>query len=143
MSRTAHHSHGVRPSTWRDAYDVTESQACALVALMSAQHLFYDGATTKAMRSLGLTATEAHSVSALQHVGLVEVVGYVEGTRECIYRATERAFRRFGVEVPRTLGSVIETVAERAEAIAQRKRELDARRSKAWRERKERQRESA
>lgn len=130
-------------AAWRSAYDVTETQAKAVVALMAAQILGYDGATSRAMFSLGLTATEVHSVSQLQHFGLVEIVGYVEGTKLAVFRATERAFRRFGVTPLRPLPPVIETAAGRAEAIAQRIEQRDKRRNKAWRERQKQQRESA
>lgn len=106
--------------SWRSAYDVTEKQARALVALIAAQLLDYDGATVKAMLSIGLTKHEANSVSALQHLGLVEVVGYTDGINQKVFRATTRAFRRFNVPLPRPIPSVIQTTAVRAEMIAER-----------------------
>lgn len=122
-----------RVASWRAAYDVTETQAHALVALMAAQTLGFGGATTKALRWLGLTPTEAHSVSGLRHVGLVEIAGYVDGTRDTIYRATERAFRRFSLPAPRLVP--VQTAAGRAEMIAERNKRRDYDQARRWRER--------
>jgi hypothetical protein len=118
-------------SAWRDAYDVTETQAKALVAIMAAQRLGYDGATIKAMMGLGLTTTEAHQVSALRHAGLVELVGFIP-PRVAVYMATPRCFKRFGVPLPRQFPNVVQMVCGWRELAAYRmqRREQSAR----WRE---------
>lgn len=117
-------------SAWRDAYDVTETQAKALVAIMAAQRLGYDGATIKAMLSIGLTKTEARQVSALRHAGLVELAG-VAPPAQSIYMATPRCFHRFGVPLPRQFPGVVETDGQEAmAAYRQRRREESAK----WRE---------
>lgn len=130
-----HHSKFASREAWRAAYDITEAQASVLAALMSAQLLGYDGATAKALRSLGLTATGAHSVYTLQSVGLTEIVGYLDGTREAVYRATTRAFKRLGVPLPRPIPPVVQTAVGRAEMIAERTRRRENERQRRVRER--------
>lgn len=130
-------------ASWREAYDLTPTQVAALAALMSAQLLGYDGATAKALRWLGLSSTEVHAVYAMRHAGLVEIAGYIDGKRESVFRASSRAFRRLGVQLPRPIPPVVQTDVGRAEMMAEREQRRRQERTRRWNERQKLARRSA
>jgi hypothetical protein len=91
-----------RAAAWRAAFDLTEAQASAVVALIAARVLGYDGATVEELVSIGASCLGSGArMSDLVRLRMVECVGLTEETRpRKVWGPTAAAFRRFGVEAP-------------------------------------------
>lgn len=124
---------------WRSTFDVTEAQATVIVALIVAHQLGYDGATVRGLRWVGVKESGLHDMADLRRAQLIEVVGHDE-TRATVYRATARAFRRFGVPLERPLPAVAESAVEHKERMLDNEED---RRREGMRRRYQRQREGA
>lgn len=91
------HTTPEQASRWREAFDITETQAEIVVALIAAKQLGYDGATTVELQQI--CAADTHHFAELQRLRLVELLGRVECRRAC-WAATPTAFRRFEQPLP-------------------------------------------
>lgn len=130
-------SHVERSAAWRAAFDLTEKQTSLIVALIAAQNLGYDGATSRELESI-LSRETAHRTGDLQRMRLIEVLGF-SGAREKVFRATAVSYRRLGLPVPE-LPPILETAPQRADEMQAR---YVARQRAQRAERDRRQRRSA
>lgn len=126
------HTTPSKNAAWQAAYGLTERQSELVVALITIRQLGFDGATSNALRDIGIKRHQVALLHGLKCMRLVEIVGRCDESRQQIWAVTKTAFRRFGQQMPREVPTEIETVAGRAELMADRaQRRRSARKARA------------
>ena len=126
-------------SAWRATCGVTKREAELLVALIAAQVLGYEGATTPALLSAKVSRNAIANIMSLARRGLVDFVGFAGGDmpRTKVWAATSAAFALFETPLPKPVPAGIETEAGRDELMLERagdrrkRRDRQAKRSAA------------
>lgn len=112
-----HNSRRALDARWRDLFDITESQASVVIALIAAHNIGLGPVTSLQLEQLVIRDT-AHKTGELQRMRLIECVGFAHG-RAKLWRATATAYRRFELPVPE-LPPIVETAVSRAEVMQSR-----------------------